>query len=237
MSTSDPYALSATRERVRDPMYDDFLGEPFQRVYYDWGLRAYVKATMQEPKKPCDRRNVTEKNVPNFLDEIEDVALAPPKPVGMPKQSLEDLQAKEVHQQAKQLIVAYLQEHGPSKISELLPLTPWWKARASIRTHLMLFPDVYVRSEQNTRRWGLVGQDVDYIEPPMGETATRVYDALLGRGALLTSEIERISGVPADRINKIVRTHASHFKYRGTTRGPKGHPMNLWAARPRKEAA
>ncbi len=38
-----------------DPQYLEFLGPQKTRVYYDWGLRAYVRATVQEPKTPQDR--------------------------------------------------------------------------------------------------------------------------------------------------------------------------------------
>lgn len=64
-----------------DPDYATFLGPQRTRIYYDWGLRAYVRATIQEPKTPQDR--VT----PATLDDLGDdeaVALGiRPKPPRM----------------------------------------------------------------------------------------------------------------------------------------------------------
>lgn len=54
------------RAYTNDPQYQEFFGAQRTLTYYDWGLRAYVKATVQAPKTPRDR--VTPAEMPRKED-------------------------------------------------------------------------------------------------------------------------------------------------------------------------
>lgn len=82
---------------------------------------------------------------------------------------------------------AYMQEHGPSTLGEMLPVTGW-RDDQNLTAHLRMFPEVYVCYRKNPQVWGLHGQHYE----PQGKLRPlfmRVWDALLEYGPMTAQEI------------------------------------------------
>lgn len=104
---------------------------------------------------------------------------------------------------ADEKITAHLTEHGPSHLSELLPLTEWdgvWV----LRRHLQAHPEMYQSFGFRTGMWGLVGQEwtaAPRPQPKITQRAEIIRSYLLKAGPAPAAQIARVIGRDAKQVN------------------------------------
>jgi len=130
-----------------DPQYLEFLGPQKTRIYYDWGLRAYVRATIQEPKTPQDRVQ------PADVDE----AMTPDPWEETPTAATMRTKRSERSAEMRMRIIDYLRGHGESHVAGIAEALGY--SRSGVRSYLLEFEGACFayRKEGNAVIWYALG--------------------------------------------------------------------------------
>lgn len=106
--------------------------------------------------------------------------------------------AERRHSEAMQILTAYMREHGPSTMAELMPLVKW-QSKASLAEHIALFPGVYrcfiMGGKSGGHRWGLQGQEYKKPERVLTGGKLLMYETLQTHGPMLANELSALTGV------------------------------------------
>jgi hypothetical protein len=113
------------------------------------------------------------------------------------------------HRVAMESLVAYMQAHGPSPLTELLDVTDW-AGKTQLVEHFEMFPDVYLRYWDRPRVWGLHGQSYKHRHEDRPVSA-RIMDALTEHGPLTLKELEAVTGASRNGINRQLKENAHWF--------------------------
>jgi hypothetical protein len=105
-----------------DPSYERFVGEPQERVYYDWSVRAYRRMIVCEPIKPSDALPPADPDQQLQYDPLLRVKRG--VPAGTPNSmdaaiaAVKERSAKR-HAACQEAVIAYLQKYGSARAIKL----------------------------------------------------------------------------------------------------------------------
>jgi hypothetical protein len=105
--------------------------------------------------------------------------------------------AERKHSKALELYKAYMLEHGPAPVRDLLRVAEWHN-KQQVYKHLRLFPDVYRSFPGNPQAWGLHGQQAKKSRPVYSGLPKLMRDALIEHGVMTANELAAILGYKAD---------------------------------------
>lgn len=94
--------------------------------------------------------------------------------------------AEKRHAEAMRLFKAYMLQHGPAPVTDLLGVTEW-TTRESVRVHLNLFPDVYRQFHGSL--WGLHGQEPPRVEKVYSGLPAQIRATLLEFGPMTANDV------------------------------------------------
>lgn len=135
--------------------------------------------------------------------------------------------AEQRHLELKNRLVSYLQEHGPTRGIELLPISGY-KNGAYLYDHLAMFPETYMRYCERPLVWGLFGQT--YIPPERQPTksAMRIREILITNGPMLVSEIANVLEVTNRFVDQVIHQHTENVFIKTGMRKRAGVLRPLW---------
>lgn len=110
-------------------------------------------------------------------------------------------QREERHAKARKLLGAYMIEHGPSRLPDLLPAVReiGWTNLFSLREHINMFPETYLLYWGNPQMWGLHGQEFTSPKPHRHQAVEKLQQALLTHGPMLAGELHKAARVGVAR--------------------------------------
>lgn len=169
--------------------YDSFLGPQIEATIYDWTIRRWRKCKMQPLRTPKDGPPPIDPDAMIDTDETHVFGEAE----GQRLLSRQDITERR-HARADAVMQAYLAEHGPSTLADLLPLSGW-KGADTLRAHLYRQPDKYVRLNEKPAVFGLPGQSL--AEATSKNVPTHIVaEALLTKyGPATVAELAQRSGL------------------------------------------
>lgn len=105
-----------------DEHYDRFVGEPKERIYYDWSVRALRRMIVREPLTPRDALPPIDPDAQLQYDpSLRYRCFSPVSTPANTHAAIAATRAKsaDLHAELHERIAAYLQEHGPQRTIKL----------------------------------------------------------------------------------------------------------------------